>query len=206
MRASVCKDLFVLCACESCKCVWVCVCVFVCVCAFPVRVAGISVGLSIYISVYVSVHCDGRLLCALCHALFLYFPRSFFPNLTFPLSSLCSLSPLFLPTFAFVFHISLFLQQLAQFIVCRTHWQGAANDLPTLVHIHSTQTHTYTLAPPSSIRMIITPGVASINKSEVNFAMCLARKCLVNRAMATGQKGQPDEQGKRRTDGERQPD
>lgn len=37
--------------------------------------------------------------------------------------------------------------------------------------------------------MIITPGVASINKSEVNFAMCLARKCLVNRAMAMGQRG-----------------
>lgn len=57
--------------------------------------------------------------------------------------------------------------------------------------------HTHTCAPPSCCHcMIITPGVASINKSEVNFAMCLARKCLVNRAMAMGQQRQRETAGR----------
>jgi len=133
----------------------------VCVCAYPVRV-----GLSIYISVYLSVHCDGRLLCALCHALFLYFPCFF----------------------VLVFCFSYFAapcQLLVQFIVCPT-FLGQGQQMTKTPHLHP---HIRTVS--FCLLLIITPRIASINKSEVNFAMCLARKCLVNRAMAMGQQRQP---------------
>lgn len=173
--------------CESC----VCVCVhFLCV-----SLVYLSVYLSIYISVYLSVHCDGRLLCALCHALFLYFPRSFFLTPA-PYPSSLSLCTPFAHLLSLLFFIFLFFS-VTRTVHCLPHCLIGRGRQMTYPHTHRHthipgHTRTCTAPPsphPDAPHMIITPGVASINKSEVNFAMCLARKCLVNRAMAMGQRG-----------------
>lgn len=133
-------------SCVSPACVCVCIS---CACRWYISP---SIYLSIYISVYLSVHCDGRLLCALCHALFLYFPRSstlFFPNSSsLSLFSLHSFCP---STFAFVFHISLFFA-VTRTVHCLPHCLIGRGRQMTYPHTHRhTHAHTHPGTHPHAL-------------------------------------------------------